>query len=82
MPHHATGQQVPLCSCGLICDCQKQKTIQMSHKGRMDTESVVHLHNEINTTTQILRIRTSFLHVGASSGFIYIYILHLLIFEM
>jgi hypothetical protein len=35
---------VPLCS---ICDSQKLETTQMSHKRRMDTENVVHLHNGI-----------------------------------
>jgi hypothetical protein len=31
----------------LVCDRQKLETILMSHKRRMDTENVVHLHNGI-----------------------------------
>jgi hypothetical protein len=31
----------------VICDSQKLETPQMSHKRRMDTENVVHLHNGI-----------------------------------
>jgi hypothetical protein len=32
---------------GLVSDSQKLETTQMSHKRRMDTENVVHLHNGI-----------------------------------
>jgi hypothetical protein len=32
---------------GLVCDSQKLETSQISHDRRMDTESVVHLHNGI-----------------------------------
>jgi hypothetical protein len=31
----------------LICDSQKLETTQMFHNRRMDTESVVHLHNRV-----------------------------------
>ena len=33
----------------LICDNQKLETAQMSHKRWMDTENVVHLHNEAHS---------------------------------
>ena len=32
---------------GLISDSQKLESTQMTHKGRMDTENVVYLYNEI-----------------------------------
>jgi hypothetical protein len=34
---------------GIICDSQNLETTQMSHNRRMDTENVVHLHNEAHS---------------------------------
>jgi hypothetical protein len=48
MPHHATGTNV---HSNLVCDRQKLETTQMSQNKRMDTETVVHLHNRVLLST-------------------------------
>jgi hypothetical protein len=43
----ALGHMFHYIHSGLICESQKLETTQMSHNKRMDSENVIHLHNEI-----------------------------------